>query len=211
MTYAEILAEVILLTKRGDMADKIAAAIRTVTLRAHRLDYFWRDRIESQLQWAADQTIVDINVVTWLPRFRAINYARYWDPATSALGLLLDKIDPRDVLDEYNYEKLNRYYMAGDVLKIKFETPSRGIQVGYYCSPVVHPAASYSSWIADQFPDIIIQGAVAMIFNTMGKQEEARSVNAMVGFDIVPQPNSAQKGPTLVEQLRAYALEEDAR
>lgn len=210
MTYAEILAEVRLLSKRGDIDDKIAAAIRTVAQRCHRLDYFWRDRVEAQLSWATQATIVDINVMLWLPRFRAVDYIRYWNPSDGVLGNFLDKIDPRNVMDDFNYEKLNRFYMAGDILKLKFEYPTYGAQIGYYYDPVLYPAAAFSSWIADKFPDIIIKGALAQVYNWTGKQEEARVLNAMVGFETNPGAN-INKGPTMVEQLKQWALEEDAR
>lgn len=209
MTYAEILAEVKLLSKRGDVDDKIVAAVRMVTLRAHRLDFFWRDRIEAQVSWVAAATLVDINVQTYLPRFRAADYIRYYDPATLVLGNMLDSISPRDILDEYNYEKLDRWYMAGDVMKLKFAYPTFGAQIGYFCSPLVTPT-TYSSWIADQFPDLIIQGALAQVFNWTGKQEEARALNVMVGFDVDP-GRSGTKGASMVEQLKQWALEEQAR
>lgn len=212
MNYNQIFDEVKLLSKRGDIDDKIATAIRLTTLRAHRLDYFWRDLVETQLGWAAsgDQTLVDLNIPTLLPRFRAANYVRYWNPSDGTLGNMLTKLDPRDVLDDYNYEKLDRYYTAGDLFKIKFEYPSSGVQIGYYCDPLLYPPTSYSSWITDKMPDLIIQGALAYLYNQSGKQEEARSLNAMVGFETNPGNNMA-KGPTLVEQFKAFALEEDAR
>ena len=212
MTYAEILAEIQLLSKRGDIDDKIAACIRTTTLRAHRLDYFWRDRIEVAATWATASNSTDIAITT-LTRFRAIDYVRYYDPDTTPVtrGTMIEEVDPRVLLDDYNYEKTDVWYMAGTNIRLKFLTATRGVEIGYFSSPIVHPAGSYVSWIADQLPDLIIQGSLAMLFNMTGKQEEARAINAMVGFDMVSQPNSAQKGPTLVEQLRAFALEAQAR
>lgn len=211
MTYAEILDEVRLLCRRADIDDKIAAAIRTTTLRAHRLDFFPRDRLEAQITWTVASQLVAVPIATYLTRYRAVDYMRYYNPDTAALGNLLEKIDPRDVLDEYNYEKLDKYYQAGSTLKIRFEYPTKGIQLGYFSSPLVHPAASFVSWIADELPDLLIQGALAQIYNQTGKQEEARSINQMVGFEVDAAGRSATKGQTLVEQLRQFALEESAR
>jgi hypothetical protein len=208
MNFNEIFDEVKLITNRYDIDDKIRAAIRGITLYAHRTDYYWRDRIEAQLTFTQDDTLVAVNVVTSLPRFRAIDYVRYWQPATGILGLMLDKVAPRDVLDDYNYEKLDRYYMAGDLLKLKFSMATRGVQIGYFASPAVFPYASYSSWIAHQFPDLIIQGAVAQIYNQTGKQEEAASINKWLGILPGADPRG---GPTLLAQLKQWALEEDAR
>ena len=210
MTYQELFDEIKLLSKRGDLDDKITAALRMVTLRAHRVDYFHRDLVEAQLYFGGtQQTLVGVNVIQWLPRFRAVNYARYWKPTDTLLGNLLTPIDPRAVLDQYNAEIYDRYYLAGDVLKLRFEYPAYGVQIGYYADPILVPA-QYNSWIAEKLPDLLIQGALAQIFNWTGKQEEARLINALVGFETNP-GNNAAKGPTLVEQLRQFALEDVAR
>ncbi|TXH43990.1 MAG: hypothetical protein E6Q97_33345 [Desulfurellales bacterium] len=210
MNYSEIFDEVKMLSKRQDVDDKIATCIRLAAMRAHRLMYFPRDRVEVQLSWGSQATLVDVNILTWLPRYRAVDYMRYWEPTTGVLGNELTFVDPRDVMDEYNYEKTNRWYQAGDVLKLKFTYPSYGVQIGYYCDPILTPTTAFTSWIADKFPDIIVQGALAYLFNMTGKQEEARALNAMVGFETNPGAN-INKGPTLVEQLKQYALEEQAR
>ncbi len=209
MLYSEIFDEVRVACKRGDIDPKITAAIRAMTLYAHRTDFYWRDRMEAQLSFPAPQSIIDINILALLPRFRQVNYLRYWDPATLEIGPKLAPIPPQDVLDEHNYEKLDRYYAAGDILKIKTQWPTRGLQIGYFASPVVHPSSSYTSWIADQFPDLIIQGAIAMVFNQTGKQEEARQINKFVG--VVDGYDTKNNGPTLIQQLKQYALEEEAR
>lgn len=210
MNYTEIFEEVRETTNRYDIDTKVRAAIRETTLRAHLSDFYFRDRVEAQIQWPTDETLVDVNVLSYLPRFRQINYARYWNPSDGALGNMLKWIDPRDVLDDYNYEKKERYYIAGDVLKLKFIYPTRGVQVGYFCTPIVHPYTTYQSWIAEQFPDIIIRGAVALIYNQTGKQEEAKAINQEVGFEIDP-GRSPTKGLTLLQQLQASNLIEVAR
>jgi hypothetical protein len=210
MTYQEIFDEVKLLSKRFDIDDKIAIAIRMATLRLHRTDFYYRDLIEAQVYWTAADTIVDLNVVTWLYNYRSVQYVRYWDPDTLLLGKMLDPIDPRDVLDEYNYERLDRWYNAGDVLKMRFSVPTRGAQIGYFSSPIVHPTTQYNSWIAVDMPDIIIQSALAYLFNMTGKQEEARAINIMVGLE-APPSGRAQQGPTMLEQLKQFALEGQAR
>lgn len=208
MTYNEIFDEVKTASKRGDIDAKITAAIRAMTLYAHRTDFYWRDRIEAELSFTTASTLFEIPLLTVLPRFRQVNYLRYWDPITKAEGPMLKVIDPSTVLDEYNHQKTDRYYAAGDILKVKCSYFTTGLQIGYFANPVVSPAILYTSWIADQFPDFIIQGALAMIYNQTGKQEEARMLNKWVGIIDGYDPRN---GPTLLTQLKQYALEEVAR
>jgi hypothetical protein len=201
MTYAELLAEIKLLSKRGDIDDKIAIALRMTTLRAHRLDFFWRDHVEvniSSLSQDTDPTLYTIDVTTQLTRFRQVNYVQYYDPDSGALGAMLDEIDPSNQTDEYNYWRGNVWYMSGTNLNIRFDYPSNGARLGYWQNPDVS-AASYNSWIKDELPDLLVQGSLAYLFNMMGKQEEARALNRMVGFE--PDPANRAPGMTLVGQL----------
>lgn len=202
MTYAELLAEIKLLSKRGDIDDKIAVALRMTTLRAHRTDLYWRDMVEADLFFGPD-TEVTLDVTTQLTRFRQVKYLRYLDADTGALGTMLTLIDPTEILDEYNYYNENTYYLAGVNLQARFQFQTSGARIGYYQNPDVS-AATYNSWIKDTLPDLLVQGSLAYLYNMMGKQEEARALNRMVGFEVDP-ANRAQ-GMTLVDQLRAVAI-----
>ncbi len=208
MTYAELVAEIKLLSKRGDIDDKIAIALRMTTLRAHRSDFFWRDLVEATMDWPDLETAVNIDTSTELTRFRQVNYLRYYDPDTEAYGTMLESVDPRELLDEYNYEKLDRYYMAGSTLRMKFLAATKGAAIGYYQNPDV-AAITYNSWIKDQLPDLLVQGSLAYLYNLTGQQEEARVLNIMVGFEPDPQ-RRAGGGQSLLEQLKASQLLEQA-
>lgn len=210
-TYSTIFANVKALSKRYDVDDKIAIAITTAARRLHHLDYFWRDAAESKVQWTELASVVDINIPTNFPRFRAIRYVRYWDPDQDTLGNTLDVLDPRDVMDDYNYERVDRYYTAGPFVKLRFQWPTKGCQIGWYVSPVLGASDStFGSWIAEIFPEIIEQAALAHLYNMTGKQEEGRALNVMVGLDVDP-GRSTVRGPTMVDQLKQLALEEIAR
>lgn len=207
MTYAELIAEIKLLSKRGDIDDKIAVALRLTTLRCHRLDFFWRDRAEVDLTFAAANE-VSIDISTEFTRFRQMEYMRYLDNTNGALGSFLTPIEPVNMLDEYNYFKEDVYFLAGTNLNARFLYSTNGARVGYWQSPDV-AVATYNSWIATELPDILIQGSLAYLFNMMGKQEEARALSIMVGLD--PVPNNRLPGMTLADQLRAIGLRQDGQ
>jgi hypothetical protein len=199
MTYAELVAEIKLLSRRGDIDDKIAIALRMTTLRAHRLDFFWRDLVEANLTFA-NSSVVTVDVSTALTRFRQVGYLQYMDAATGALGSMLDEIEPSAIIDEYGYQKSDRWYLAGTNLNINFRYPATAARIGYWQNPDV-AVTTYNSWIATELPDLLVQGALAYIYNMTGKQEEARALNRMVGFE--PDPNNRAPGMTLVDQLKA--------
>lgn len=207
MTYAELLAEIKLLSKRSDIDDKIAVALRITTLRCHRLDYFWRDRLEADVIFA-ESTEVAIDISTNFTRFRQMEYMRYLDVSSGALGSFLDPIEPRNILDDYNYFQEDVYFLSGDSLNARFRFATSGARVGYWTNPDV-AAATYNSWIKDELPDILVQGSLAYLYNMMGKQEEARMINRMVGLD--PDPSNRLPGMTLADQLRAIGIRQDAQ
>lgn len=202
MTYAELIAEIKLLSKRGDIDDKIAIALRMTTLRAHRADLFWRDLAEVNAVFAPSTTI-EVDVSTAFTRFRALNYMRYYDPTNGVLGSYLKEVAPTDLVDEYSYYREDTFYLAGTYLQARFQYQASGARIGYWQNPDV-AAATYNSWIKDQLPDLLVQGSLAYLYNMTGKQEEARALNRMCGFE--PDPANKAPGMTLLDQLRAGNL-----
>jgi hypothetical protein len=202
MTYADLIAEIKLLSRRGDIDDKIAVALRMTTLRAHRLDYFWRDMVEANVFFGASQEVT-IDITTSFTRFRQVSYVRCMDPNTQQLGQYLDEADAANLLENEMYYKNNVWYLAGTNLQARFNYAAQAARVGYWQNPDV-AAGSYNSWIKDQLPDILVQGSLAYLYNMTGKQEEARALNRMVGFEV--DPANKAPGMTLVDELRAIGL-----
>lgn len=202
MTYAELLAEIKLLSRRADIDDKIAIALRMTTLRAHRSDYFWRDLVEVNAAFGL-ANIVTVDTSTALTRFRQISYVQYLELSTGNVGSMLDETDPATVLDEYNYFKTDCWYMAGNNLQINFAYQTTGARIGYWQNPNV-TTGGYNSWIKDDLPDLLVQGSLAYIYNMTGKQEEAKAINRMCGFE--PDPANRAPGMTLLDQLRGSNL-----
>lgn len=207
MTYAELLAEIKLLSKRGDIDDKIATALRMTTLRCHRSDLFYRDLQEAVATFGNTQ-LVSIDVSVSLTRFRQLAYVQYYDPTSGRVGKMLDEVEPSNVLDEYNYFKTDMFYMAGTNININFCTPVAGAKLGYYQNPDV-TVGGYNSWIAVELPDILVQGSLAYVLNLIGKNDEARMIDSMVGLN--PDPKNKFEGPTLLDQLKAIGIRSSGR
>jgi hypothetical protein len=158
--------------------------------------------VEANVFFGASQEVT-IDITTSFTRFRQVSYVRCMDPNTQQLGQYLDEADAANLLENEMYYKNNVWYLAGTNLQARFNYAAQAARVGYWQNPDV-AAGSYNSWIKDQLPDILVQGSLAYLYNMTGKQEEARALNRMVGFEV--DPANKAPGMTLVDELRAIGL-----
>lgn len=164
MTLAELQAEVISLTARPDLVDQTLRAVRAATQRAHSLDYWRRDLIDVAISFDSTEYLQTVDVYELLPNFRALKYVR------KPSDRLLEIIEPEDLFNYFNYERTDVCYMAGSELKIRSSAPIELISLGYYSHPVV-TSEGWDSWIAEEFPQIIIVEAAASICRQIGYVE----------------------------------------
>lgn len=182
MNFDELRSEVLSIVKRPDQMPRIEAAIRAATLKAHRQDYFFRDLVETGVQFAGDSCIRN-----FLPssifgtRFRKIKYIRYWmydgtdEQTLGSPSSFLTAIDIENSLDAYGYTKTNVYYMAGELVQIRTSQSLTHCLVGAYLNPIV-TETNFSSWIADSNPYAIIYEACRQVFNQIGKASDAQTM-----------------------------------
>jgi hypothetical protein len=171
MTYDEILQEVYLVTKRPDLVGQTRSAVRTATLFAHRTDNYWRDLVERVLVpiSAAEGVILTQD---FLPRMRSI--ASIYPVDGECRGRELERRDIDDLLDEYNSKRRHWFYGSATGIRYNTELMLPSLAISYYRDPNVNPA-SYDSWIADIYPDVIIKWSGAFVMRGIGHKEEADS------------------------------------
>lgn len=195
--YNSVVAE----TKRPDVVSRTQQAIASETLNAHSLDFFYRDIRTADIVFDTPAYIQELDI-SCLPRLRAINYARKWDPAFNqyqqnpflnppqyqnpflrgynynqqrTLGLF-KIIDPHDLFDHYGAEKYDVCYQAGATLMFKSSTAVPMVKIGWYERPNLDVAggfANYDSWIARDWPYTIIYAAAAAILDGTGNNDQA--------------------------------------
>ena len=163
MTFAEIVAQIVLDTNRPDLglvADggdgQIANFVFSTTLNLHTLDFFWRDIQSVDVVFDAAAYIQTLDVQA-IPRFRALAIFRKWDPTFNSSqqnpnilpplynGLTtfngsqalapLTIITPDDILDSYGTERVDVAYAAGATICIKSSTPLSQGKLDYYAYP----------------------------------------------------------------------------
>lgn len=172
MTLTELRAEVALLTNRDDLnvSNHILSAVQAATLKAHHLDYFYKDIYEVTLNFPDPElTLQQFEYQTLIPRWRSLKYFRKVESGIPTT--LFEIILPETVLDSYSINRENVCYVAGTILQIRSSTALARALLGCYLNPVLTPA-SYTSWIAVDHPYAIVYDAAATIFKMIGKSDE---------------------------------------
>lgn len=177
-TLAQLAADVYSLTNRPDMVNETNLAIRSATLKAHQREFYFRDLFESGIQFSSAEFIQSFEPKTVFPLFRSIKYLRKYDSIGQTPGILLNRITPDQVFDDYGIDYVNVYYSAGAEIQIKMNTQEQFMLFGGYSNPNV-TIDMYSSWIADDYPFAIIYSAVAQVFKMLGSDTQANMYVAL--------------------------------
>lgn len=163
------------ITNRPDLISQTTRAIKKATLKFHQADFWPRDLIELPSQAVTPVSsdyryALDITAAPFI-RFRALEYARV--PSTDPTLKLrtFDRLNASDILDSYGIEKSDYWYLAGNTISIRSYTALTNVALGYYQFPDTNEL-TYTSWIADTFPDAIAEEAASAIFKQTGKDDE---------------------------------------
>ena len=179
MTLDELILEVYSITNRPDRSTETLSGIKAATLKAHQSDHYFKDLYESGLAFDSAAYVQDLDYRTLLPRWRQPKYFRKYDNSTGTPGIILTKIEPENVLDEYKLQKQDIYYSAGAYIHINSSTQEQYYLFGAYLNPDI-TTAGYNSWVALDHPFAIIYEAAAFVFKSIGKDEEAATYRQMV-------------------------------
>ena len=175
MNLAELQAAVILETNRPDLTARTLQAVQSATLKAHQSDFFPRDIFESGIAFATSAYEQDLEVTTFVPRFRAIKYARIFDNIGNTPLEMFDIISPENILDSYSQARTNVCYLGGLEIHFKAKNEFQHILFGCYLNPII-AVSTFTSWIADNHPFAIVYEAAAIIFRSTGNTEKFQSM-----------------------------------
>lgn len=180
-TYSDLVADVITITNRPDLVDLTKLAVRHATLKAHKLDFFPKDIYETGIQWQTPAYIQSLEYRNLVPRWRALKYLRKYDFTTSpgTAGELFKVITPELILDDYNFQKDNVCYLAGESLEIRSNTKDANMLLGCYRHPDT-TEANYDSWIALDQSSAIVYEAARSVFKQIGYDEQAQEMQSEV-------------------------------
>lgn len=186
MTFQELVDEVTSITKRPDKVAAIESSVKAATLKAHQSDYYFNDLIEVAVEFDAARYIQTFDPKDVVPRYRQSKYMRIWEGDINGYAKnFLEHIQIEAALDNYGYIKTDVFYMAGAFLQIRGTSPVSKVLFGAYQHPLIVPAASYSSWIANEYPWAIIYEAARVLFLQIGFQEQSASMRSLVQEEFV--------------------------
>lgn len=175
MTLAEIIAEVVTITKRPDLQNTIIpASVKSATLKLHQLDFYAKDIFEIALTFPSADFFQTFPYANSIPLWRALKYLKKMDP-TTGLALYGRSADitilaPEQILDGYGLEKTNIAYEGGQIINIKMDTATQYFLLGCYVNPDITDAG-YNSWIARLYPYAIVYEAAATVFKSIGQDQ----------------------------------------
>lgn len=179
MTLTELCAEIYSLTSRPDLVNETKMAVRSATLKAHQLDFFYKDIEETGVSFSSADYLQTLDYKSLFPLYRSLKYIRKAE-ADGTPGDFLSVITPTSVLDRYGTAREDICYTAGAVIQIKSSTALQYILFGFYSNPDI-TEAGYNSWIATDHPFALIYEAASVIFKTIGQDEKATLYNKLAG------------------------------
>lgn len=182
-SLASLVADVYSLTNRPDLVGETLLAVRNATLKAHISDFYPKDIYETGVAFSDSLAQQSLEYKGLVPLFRALKYIRKYVPNVSGIGgrdgPFLDILTPDDLVDSYNCNKANVAYLAGSEIKIRSSEAIQYCLFGCYVYPNV-TVDSYYSWIAEEQPTAILYEAAAVVFKTIGYDEQVATYRQMV-------------------------------
>ena len=186
MTLTQLINAVYVETNRPDLVAETQQAVLEAILSVHTLQDWYKDITESVVVFDNGllylQTLDTLN----LPFMRKVAYIRKTSPQQATYEQtntllpqsplippnnfdFLDKVEIGNVLDGYGRERRDIWYQAGSQLNIKSSTQLQYATVGYYQYPNISNSGAYlNSWIANEFPYVIVYKASGAVFGKIG-------------------------------------------
>jgi hypothetical protein len=155
-----------------------ALAVKAATLKAHQSDDYIKDFTEESIYFLSASYFQSLDYKAILPLWRKPRYIRESD-SVGTPGKILTYIEPEKVVDSFGANRYDIFYQAGSVINIRTADQGQYFFLGYYKNPDV-TSAGFNSWIADDFPFAIIYEATAIIFKTIGYDEQVPIYRQMV-------------------------------
>jgi hypothetical protein len=181
-SFASIVSDVMTLTNRPDLVNETNLAVKAATLKAHQFDDWIKDFTEASIQFSTADYYQTLDYKQIFPLWRKPRYIRCSD-SSGAQGTILDYIIPEKVIDAYGANRVNVFYVAGAEVQIRTLAQLKYFFVGYYKNPDV-TSAGFSSWIANDHPFAITYEAAAIIFKTIGYDEQVPIYRGMVAEEM---------------------------
>lgn len=180
--YDAIYNDIVVLTKRPDLTDETALAVRNATLSVHLCDHFPRDIVSTNVPAVTSSFFQQLDTLALFARFRDVSAVALRN--SSGEQILSPPIEIVEVGDLYEpgypgVRKQNIAWLAGSTLNIYSSLASYGCYVDWFQSPSL-PRDSYNSWIADSYSDPLVWYGAMIVWNRTGNEKKAAEAKTML-------------------------------
>jgi hypothetical protein len=183
-SFADIVSDVYSLTNRPDLVGETVVAVKAATLKAHQSDDYIKDLFETAIQFSTSEYFQTLDYKSVIPLWRKPRYMRIYDAAGTTPGSFLTYVEPEKVIDGFGANRTDIFYIAGAEVQIRTLAQQQYFLLGCYVNPDI-TTTGYNSWIADDHRYAIVYEAVAIIFKTIGYDEQNTTYRAMVAEQIM--------------------------
>jgi hypothetical protein len=184
MTFDELIAEVYTLTNRPDLTAMTSSAVKAATLKAHQSDFYSKDIFETGVEFDTADFRQSLDYISLISNFRSFKYLKRVDSATDDVGAFIKIVAPEEVLDSYNQNRSDIAYVAGRVLEIRSAVSFSKALLGCYVRPIIREGA-YNSWVAEQFPFVIVYEAARVIMKVIGQAEDSNGMAQLLAEEFI--------------------------
>lgn len=178
-SFASLVSDVMTLTNRQDLVGETNLAVKAAALKAHQSDDYIKDFNEFSIQFSSSDYFQNLDYKSVIPLWRKPRYVRKYDAVGLAPGTFLTYIEPEKVVDEFGADRTDIFYIAGSILQMRCIEQQQYFLIGAYVNPDV-TSTGFRSWIADDHPFAIIYEAAAIIFKTIGYDEQVPVYRGLV-------------------------------
>lgn len=171
--FDDILADVYTITNRPDLVAESKLGIRAATIKLHSLEF-----------WNEDREVESLSVVTANSLFSVAKSAFTFSPRKieffkkAVADIFFEEIDVVQMLDRYGVKRFNTYYQAGSSFNFLTDSADTEVIVSYYRNPVA-TEIGYSSWIAEEYKELVAFEAAIFVFSSIGDKEQEQRIEKM--------------------------------
>jgi hypothetical protein len=151
--------------------DKVTAIKRAINFRIGLLSSigdFKQDLAELDVDTASLGTSFTLQLSAFV-RFRKFKYLR-----PSNRPAYITPIEPDNIFTKTVCDPRDRYYIAGNQVRVNMAAGSPVLQVGWYQYPEELTSDTATNWLLTAAPYAIIDGAAATIFKEIGDDASAQ-------------------------------------
>jgi hypothetical protein len=174
-TIQEIVDKVINDTRQTQRATLVTDRVRSALRHTHGLAYFKRDYISVELE-NDSATDAAIGTITLPTGWRALTVVRPMASGKFIPNVEMVKVSTEMIAGLEKVEEASHtYHTYGNVLEYQVDIACKDFKLGYYAFPNL-VALDTSTWISEQYPDVIAVLAEARVRQTLGDREAARNL-----------------------------------